>query len=60
MATTTKIETQRVDLQDGRKVHILAYDDGSIRLRVTGGAPYVIEQAFLGNDPAIIKLVPRG
>jgi hypothetical protein len=54
-----KIESQRVDLQDGRNVRVLEYDDGSIRFRINGGGPYVIEEAFLGKDPAIIKLRSR-
>lgn len=56
----TKVFSQRVDLPDDRKVHVLAYDDGSVRFRLTGGAPYALVEAFLtGREPTIIKLVPR-
>jgi hypothetical protein len=56
------IKAQWVDLEDGRRVRVLAYDDRSIRFRVVGGAPYAIEEAFLSrgkHDHAIVKLVPR-
>jgi hypothetical protein len=55
-----KIDSQRVDLADGRKVHILTYDDESVRFRITGGTPYTIAEAYLAggqNDHAIIKIV---
>jgi hypothetical protein len=52
-------ETQRVDLADGRRVHVQTYDDGSMRLRITG-TPYGIEEAFLKptKGPALLKLIP--
>ena len=47
-------------LPDGRKVRLLTYDDGSIRVRLNGG-PYVMEEAFItSTDQVNIKLVPRG
>lgn len=48
-------------LPDGRKVRILAYDNGSVRMRLDG-APYVMAEAFLSggaNDHAIVKLIPH-
>lgn len=48
-------------LPDGRKVRVLAYDDGSVRFRVDG-TPYVLEEAFLSGgrqDHAIVKLTPK-
>jgi len=57
MTTRTKTESQRIDLQDGRRVHVLTYDDGSIRFRVTGGAPYALTEAYMaGGSPTILKL----
>lgn len=54
------VYSEGVDLPDGRKVRVLAYDDASIRVRLNG-CPYAISEAFLQggeNDKAIIKLVP--
>jgi hypothetical protein len=54
----SKIESHRVDLQDGRTVRVRAYDDGSVRVQLNGG-PYAIAEAFLpGNEHARVKLVP--
>jgi hypothetical protein len=55
-----KIFSEGVLLPDGRKARVLAYDDGSVRLRLDG-APYALSEAFLQggtNDHAIIKLSP--
>lgn len=49
-----------VTLPDGRRIRVMAYDDGSIRLRVEG-TPYVLTEAFLSGssqDTAILKLSP--
>lgn len=55
----TNIFGEWVQLPDGRRVRVLAYDDGSIRFRVEG-APYMMAEAFLTgtNGNAILKLVP--
>ncbi|MDQ4132452.1 MAG: hypothetical protein M3179_04410 [Actinomycetota bacterium] len=56
-----RIYSEGLVLPDGRKVRILAYDDGSVRLRLDG-TPYVMEEAFLSGgrqDHAIIKLAPK-
>ena len=48
-------------LPDGRKVRVLGYEDGSLRLRLDG-TPYSIAEAFLAGgskDHAIVKLVPQ-
>jgi hypothetical protein len=49
-----------VTLPDGRRIRVMAYDDGSIRFRVEG-TPYVLAEAFLSGssqDTAILKLSP--
>lgn len=49
-----------VTLPDGRRIRVMAYDDGSIRFRVEG-TPYVLTEAFLSGssqDTAILKLSP--
>ncbi|MGW1716088.1 hypothetical protein [Streptomyces sp. NPDC002156] len=49
-----------VALPDGRRIRVMAYEDGSIRFRVDG-APYVLAEAFLSGssqDKAILKLSP--
>jgi hypothetical protein len=53
-----RVFSEGLVLPDGRKVRVLAYDDGSVRFRLDG-TPYVIEEAFLTggrNDHAIVKL----
>jgi hypothetical protein len=52
---------QRLELPDGRKVRVAAYDDGSVRF-VLSGAPYVVQEAFLGGtgNDAIVMLSPGG
>ena len=53
-----RIYSEGLMLPDGRKVRVLAYDDGSVRFRLDG-TPYVMEEAFLSGgrqDHAIIKL----
>lgn len=53
-----RIYSEGLVLPDGRKVRVLAYDDGSVRFRLDG-TPYVMEEAFLSGgrqDHAIIKL----
>jgi len=48
-------------LPDGRRVRVLAYVDGSVRFRITGGTPYAITEAYLSggsNDHAIMKVEP--
>jgi hypothetical protein len=55
------VQSERVDLHDGRKVRVLSYADGSIRVRVDD-PPYLLEECFLGsgrNAHAIIKLVRK-
>lgn len=57
-----RIFSEGLLLPDGRKVRVLAYDDGSVRLRLDG-TPYVMEECFLSGgrgDHAIVKLTPRG
>lgn len=54
-------QTRKVELDDGRTVSILTYDDGSIRFRINGGVPYAISEAYLqgsSNQHGIIKLIP--
>jgi hypothetical protein len=57
-----RIFSDGFDLPDGRRVRVLAYDDGSVRFRITGGTPYAIAEAYLQRgkqDHAIVKLIPR-
>jgi hypothetical protein len=61
MARPDLIFSEPLVLPDGRKVRVLAYADGSVRFRLTGGTPYAITEAYLQQGPAdhaIIKLVP--
>ncbi len=56
-----RIYSEGLVLPDGRKVRVLAYDDGSVRFRLDG-TPYVMEEAFLSGgrqDHAIIKLAKK-
>ena len=56
------LSSDRVELPDGRTVHVLSYPDGSVRFRLTGGAPYVISEAYLArgqHDHVTVKLTPR-
>lgn len=54
-----RVFSQRVDLPDGRKVHVVSYDDGSVRFRLDG-SPYALTECYVqGNtQPSIIKVVP--
>lgn len=54
------LESHLVELEDGRKVRVLSYSDQAIRVRLDG-APYLIEESFLGNrnGQAILKFVPK-
>ena len=56
-----RLDTHRIDLTDGRKVHVLEYDDGSVRIRISD-PPYLLKECYLqasgDKDHAIIKLVP--
>lgn len=55
-----RVFSEGLELPDGRKVRVLAYDDGSVRFRVSG-TPYAMVECFLtggSNDHAIIKLAP--
>jgi hypothetical protein len=55
------VTSDRVDLTDGRNVRILAYEDGSIRVRISD-SPYVLEEAFMSGrtgQHTIIKLTPK-
>jgi hypothetical protein len=56
-----RIHTERVDSPDGRRVHVLFYDDGSLRFRINQANPLVIEEAFLTGEGkhGIIKLAPK-
>lgn len=65
MATATKKNertfSEGLVLPDGRKVRVLAYEDGSVRFRLDG-TPYAMTECFLAGgsgDHAIIKLVPK-
>lgn len=53
--------SEPIELPDGRRIHVSAYPDGSIRFRVDG-LPYVLTEAYLSgnpeNDKAILKLSP--
>ncbi len=69
MSTPNLVFSQPLELPDGRSVRVLAYDDGSLRVRVRGGLPYTISEAFItGTDydnkgqprHAIIKLDRKG
>ncbi|MEV4413992.1 hypothetical protein [Catellatospora sp. NPDC049609] len=56
-----RIFSEGLVLPDGRKVRVLAYDDGSVRIRLDA-TPYVMEECFLGGGStqhAIIKLAPK-
>ncbi|MCX4976244.1 hypothetical protein [Streptomyces sp. NBC_00620] len=56
-----RVFNKHLELPDGRKVRVTAYDDGSVRF-VLGGAPYVIQEAFLGGmgNDGIVMLSPGG
>jgi hypothetical protein len=55
-------ESIPIKLDDGRVVRVLAYEDGSIRFRITGATcSYVMTEAFFGGSVGqhiIIKLKP--
>lgn len=56
-----RIFSEGLTLPDGRKVRVLAYDDGSVRFRLDE-TPYVLAEAYLSgnaNSHAIIKLERR-
>ncbi len=60
MSAPKRVQTTRVDGPD-RTVHVLFYDDGSVRIRLSH-APYFLEEAFIGGNPAqnaVLKLTPR-
>ncbi|MCM2417673.1 hypothetical protein [Streptomyces sp. RKAG293] len=50
-----------LELPDGRKARVSAYDDGSVRFGLTD-TPYVLQEAFLGgmDDEAVVMLSPGG
>lgn len=53
--------SEGLELPDGRKVRVLAYEDGSIRFRVSG-TPYAMTECFLAGGTqgsAILKLEPK-
>jgi hypothetical protein len=57
------LTSDRIDLPDGRTVHVLTYPDRSVRIRLTGGAPYAITEAYLArgqHDHVTVKLTPLG
>ena len=56
-----RVFNEHLELPDGRKVRVAAYDDGSVRF-VLSGAPYVIQEAFLGGmgNDGIVMLSPGG
>jgi hypothetical protein len=52
--------SETVPLPDGREIIVRAYDNGEVRLKVSG-APYVLKQCFLSiNGQAEILLSPGG
>jgi hypothetical protein len=61
-----RIFSEGIDLPDGRRIRVLAYDDWSIRVRLSHPdvdvpARYMLEEAFLQggrNDHVILKLHP--
>jgi hypothetical protein len=55
------LTSNRIDLADGRNVRVLAYEDGSIRVRISD-SPYVLEEAFMTGrtgQHTILKLAPK-
>ncbi len=53
--------SQAFDLPDGRRVRVLAYEDRSLRFRVSD-SPYVLEEAFMSGtkgQQTILKLSPK-
>ncbi|MCD0480965.1 hypothetical protein LO771_00675 [Streptacidiphilus sp. ASG 303] len=55
-----KVFSEQLALPDGRRVRVLAYDDGSVRFCLKG-LPYVLTEAYLsggGDDEAIVRLSP--
>lgn len=60
------LNSHPVVLSDGRKVRVLEYEDGSVRVRlafVKDRPGYLLEEAYLQggrNDFAITKLTPKG
>lgn len=55
-----KVFEEQLKLPDGRRVRVMAYDDGSVRF-CAKGLPYVITEAYLSGGPddeAIVKLSP--
>ena len=56
-----RVFSEGIVLPDGRKIRVLAYDDGSVRIRFDG-APYVMTECFLranAQGHAIVKVVPE-
>jgi hypothetical protein len=63
------IESHPVQLRDGRRVHVLEYEDESIRFRISGvKSAYAMTECFLAYNPAnahperggnaILKVIP--
>lgn len=43
-------ESHRLDMENGQRVTVLSYEDGSLRFRVNGIAPAKVTEAFLTGD----------
>jgi hypothetical protein len=63
------VQSVPVDLDDGRRVRVLVYDDLSIRFRISGvKSAYAMTECFLAFNPAnahpergghaILKVIP--
>jgi len=59
MSAPKLVFSQPLELPDGRTVRVLAYDDGAIRVRIKGGLPYVLAEAFITGSDYDNKGQPR-
>jgi hypothetical protein len=49
--------SQRINFPDGRRARVIAYDDDSIRFKVSDGG-YALDEAFMrGNQETILRLI---
>lgn len=55
------VQSERIDLDDGRRVTVRSYADGRLRFQVDGEMPYAVAEALLkgsSGQHAIVQLVP--
>lgn len=62
MPKPTLVQSTGISGPSGRKLRVLFYSNGSIRLRISKAGPMTISEAFLPgkNKDVILKLSPLG